>query len=129
MFHPEDLEGKPISLADLPLSQGSGDRGPPHATFRITGLDGVKRTIAATSFPLFARVGELPGAVAMFWERGRMRAADLDGWVRRGCRGRSPGRRTVRYGGNTSCVEVRVDEDNVHRARRRVGDAGARRRA
>jgi phosphoribosyl 1,2-cyclic phosphodiesterase len=32
-----------------------------------------------------------------------------------GCRGSlaSPGRRTVRYGGNTSCVEVRVDDDNV----------------
>ena len=39
-----------------------------------------------------------------------------------GCRGSlaSPGRRTVRYGGNTSCVEVRVDDDH-----RLVLDAGS----
>jgi phosphoribosyl 1,2-cyclic phosphodiesterase len=32
-----------------------------------------------------------------------------------GCRGSlpTPGASTVRYGGNTSCVEVRLDDDSV----------------
>jgi hypothetical protein len=68
MFHPEDLEGNPISLDDLPLVEVIRGRKPAHAAFRITGLDGVKREIAATSFPLFARADELAGAVAVFWE-------------------------------------------------------------
>ena len=68
MFGPEALDGTPITVADLPLSQTLVDQTPAHAMFRITGLDGVKRTIAATTFPLFAKVGFLSGAVAIFWE-------------------------------------------------------------
>jgi len=68
MFHPEDLDGNPISLDDLPLVEVIRERRPAHASFRITGLDGVKREIAATSFPLFARTDELAGAVTVFWE-------------------------------------------------------------
>jgi len=68
MFHPEDLDGNAISLDDLPLVEVIRKRRPAHAEFRITGLDGVKRSIAATSFPLFARPDELAGALAVFWE-------------------------------------------------------------
>jgi PAS domain-containing protein len=69
MFRPEDLEGNPITLDDLPLVNTMRDRRPEHARFRITSLDGVKRTIEATSFPLFASSSELAGAVSVFWER------------------------------------------------------------
>jgi PAS domain-containing protein len=68
MFHPEDLEGNAITVNDLPLVHTMRYRRPEHARFRITGLDGVKRTIEATSFPLFASTEELAGAVSVFWE-------------------------------------------------------------
>ena len=109
MFHPEDLEGNAISLDDLPLGEVIRDRRPAHAAFFITGLDGVRRSIAATSFPLFAQARRARRGGGGLLGGGRVRARI---W---GCRGSlaSPGRRTVRYGGNTSCVEVRVDDDNV----------------
>ena len=68
MFQPEDLDGNPITLDDLPLVETMRVRRPEHARFRITSLDGVKRTIQATSFPLFAHVDDLAGAVSVFWE-------------------------------------------------------------
>ena len=48
-----------------------------------------------------------------------------------GCRGSvaAPGADTVRYGGNTSCVEVRLESGHVARARRGHRHAAARRRA
>ena len=68
MFQPEDLDGNPITVDDLPLVDTMRERRPEHARFRITGLDGVKRTIEATTFPLFAHVDDLAGAVSVFWE-------------------------------------------------------------
>ncbi len=68
MFSPEDMEGNPITVAALPLGRTLRDRVPAHASFRITGLDGVKHTLHATSVPLFAKVDDLAGALAVFWE-------------------------------------------------------------
>jgi PAS domain-containing protein len=70
MFRPEDLEGNPITVMDLPVVQTLSDGRPAHTSFRITGLDGVKRTLSVTSFPLFANRQKLDGAVAVFWEDG-----------------------------------------------------------
>jgi PAS domain-containing protein len=69
MFRPEDLDGNPITVNDLPLAETLTQRRPAHARFRITALDGVKRTIEATSFPLFARVDDLAGTLSVFWEQ------------------------------------------------------------
>lgn len=52
----------------MPIGMALRKQEPAHRTFRITGLDGVKRTIAVTAFPLFARAAESVGAVAIFWE-------------------------------------------------------------
>jgi len=68
MFQPEDLDGNRITVNDLPLAETLKQRRPAHARFRITGLDGVKRTIEATSFPLFAHVDDLAGTLSVFWE-------------------------------------------------------------
>jgi PAS domain-containing protein len=66
---PEDPQtGEPLNAKDIPLSRALAEQEPAHGTFRITGVDGVKRTIAATAFPLFARTDEFVGAVAIFWE-------------------------------------------------------------
>ncbi len=68
MFRPEDFEGRRISLEDLPLLEGMRDRKPAHTSFRITALDGVRRDIAVTSFPLFSRPDEFAGVLSVFWE-------------------------------------------------------------
>ena len=68
MFQLEDLDGNRITVNELPLAKTLTERRPAHARFRITALDGVKRTIEATSFPLFAHVDDLAGTLSVFWE-------------------------------------------------------------
>ena len=67
-WSPEDLSGNPLDLEDLPLAATMISRTANHNRFRITGLDGVKRTLSATAIPLFRREGELDGAVGIFWQ-------------------------------------------------------------
>ena len=68
LFEVEDLDGHPIELADMPAGISFRDRRPDHGTIRIRGLDGVRRTIAVTAFPLFAHTAEFVGVVAVFWQ-------------------------------------------------------------
>lgn len=69
-FYPEDPDsGEKVSGEELPLSQALAGRRPAHRALMITGLDGVRRNIAITAFPLFARTDEFVGAVAIFWEQ------------------------------------------------------------
>jgi PAS domain-containing protein len=68
-FKPHDLEsGEELPLESLPLAQALAERRPAHRTMAITGRDGVRRTIAVTAFPLWARSDEFVGAAAIFWE-------------------------------------------------------------
>ena len=43
-------------------------RHPAHARFWIQGLDGVRRKVENTAFPLVGQTGQVLGAVAIFWE-------------------------------------------------------------
>jgi PAS domain-containing protein len=70
LYGPEDLDGRPLPSEGMPLAMALNERRPAHRRFRVTGLDGVKRTIEVTAFPLFARADEFVGAVAIFWEDG-----------------------------------------------------------
>lgn len=66
---PEDPQtGERMDPKDIPLARALADREPTHGAVRITGLDGVKRDLAVTAFPLFARTEDFVGAVAIFWE-------------------------------------------------------------
>jgi len=56
------LEARPAAIALL-------ERRPAHHSFRIVGLDGNRRAISATAFPLLASADELVGVVSIFWER------------------------------------------------------------
>jgi PAS domain-containing protein len=68
-FKPHDLEsGEELPLESLPLAVALAERRPAHRTMSITGRDGVRRTIAVTGFPLWARTDEFVGAAAIFWE-------------------------------------------------------------
>ena len=69
-FQPEDLDGNPIPVSELPSALAIERQVPSHREVRIVGLDGVKRELSVTAFPLFARGGEFVGAVTVFWELG-----------------------------------------------------------
>ncbi len=70
LFKPEDdASGGELDPEDRPLSQALSKQRPAHKEIAITGMDGVRRSIAVTAFPLFARTNEFVGAVAIFWER------------------------------------------------------------
>src|SRR3990170_6364849 len=59
MFYPEDREsGAKLSPEDLPLAVALSKQRPAHRSMVITGRDEVRRTIAVTAFPLFARTDE-----------------------------------------------------------------------
>jgi hypothetical protein len=61
---------------------------------------------------LFAHEDECLGAIAIFWETYRGASAECIAHL--GCQARShTGPETIRYGGNTSCVEVRGDHGEV----------------
>jgi PAS domain-containing protein len=71
LFYPEDpATGEKLPPERLPLSIALAEHRPAHATMVITGGDEVRRTIAVTAFPLFARTDEFVGALAIFWEEG-----------------------------------------------------------
>ncbi len=68
LFHPETLDGTPMALNELPPGTALLERRPCHDVFRITGLDGRKRVVSVTSFPLFAQADEFVGMFSLFWE-------------------------------------------------------------
>jgi len=67
-FTPTDAAGAPIATEDLPLARTIADRQPAHGQFWIRGLDGERREIAVTAFPLIGQAGTDLGSVAIFWE-------------------------------------------------------------
>lgn len=69
LFHPETLEGAPMALAEMAAGIALLERRPAHGVLRITALDGRKRAVAVTGFPLFAHADEFVGMVAIFWEQ------------------------------------------------------------
>src|SRR5688572_28263468 len=69
VFDVHDLDGSPLPLEEMPGGIALLERRPAHRSLRITGLDGERREIAVTAFPLLARPDELVCVVAIFWER------------------------------------------------------------
>ena len=88
---------------------------PAHATFEIRAADGAMQAIEASAFPILTAHGS-QGAIAVFWpteaderERAGMR---VKLWGTRGSVP-SPGPETIRYGGNTSCVQVTLSDGTL----------------
>jgi PAS domain-containing protein len=63
----EGLDGTPLPLEQLPGGIALLERRPAHRNLAITGLDGVRREISATAFPLLSSATELVGMMAIFW--------------------------------------------------------------
>jgi PAS domain-containing protein len=66
-FAPERKDGTPIPMHELPGGVALVERRPHHLDICYTGIDGVRREVAITAFPLVGREQELFGAVAIFW--------------------------------------------------------------
>ena len=67
-FEPSDDEGNPLPPEMLPLRVSLAEHRPAHGVLWIRGLDGVRRRVEATAFPLIGYAGRHVGAVAIFWE-------------------------------------------------------------
>ena len=63
----ENLDGSPLPLERLPGGIALLERRPAHRNLAITGLDGVRREISATAFPLLSSATDLVGMMAIFW--------------------------------------------------------------
>jgi PAS domain-containing protein len=69
LWAPTDVEGTPLPFERLPIIVALRERRPMHGWLRIVGLDGVRRPIEATAFPLESPDGAVEGAAALFWEQ------------------------------------------------------------
>ena len=68
-YQPRDSEGHPVPLESLALGVTMLKREPAHEVITILGADGMDRRIEVAAFPLFARMEDFAGAIALFWER------------------------------------------------------------
>lgn len=68
LFKLETLEGDPLPPEQMPAAIALLERRPAHGRLRITGLDGVKRTLSVTGIPLFASRVDCVGMLALFWQ-------------------------------------------------------------
>ena len=68
IFAVRDAAGTPLDIDELPLVRALRANRPAHAQFDITGLDGRRRSLEVSAFPLEAQGQRHLGAVALFWE-------------------------------------------------------------
>jgi PAS domain-containing protein len=69
MFTPTDDSGRPIPADSLALAIAFAEQRAAQQTLWITGLDGRRRRLAVTAFPLIGQHDRMLGAVAVFWEQ------------------------------------------------------------
>jgi PAS domain-containing protein len=68
MFTPIDEQGRPIPPEELPLVIALTMRRPASKRLYIHGLNGTRRHIHSTAFPVVGLQGEFLGGVSLFWE-------------------------------------------------------------
>ena len=68
MFTPIDEQGLPIPADDLPLMIALATRRPASRRFYIHGMNGTRRHVHSTAFPVVGLQGEFLGGVSLFWE-------------------------------------------------------------
>jgi PAS domain S-box-containing protein len=67
-FKPVDRTGAPVPLQELPLATAFRTGLPSRSGFWIETADGRRPYIEVVGIPLFARIGDLVGGLAIFWE-------------------------------------------------------------
>lgn len=68
IFTPMDEDGRILAVDELPIIIALREHHPATRRFAIIGLDGMRRLIDVTAFPLDGIADRHLGAVAMFWE-------------------------------------------------------------
>lgn len=68
LFKPTDEAGNPLAPEALPLVIALTQHFPAHRDMWIEGLDGVRRMIEVTAFPINGQAERYLGALAIFWE-------------------------------------------------------------
>jgi PAS domain-containing protein len=68
VFSQAEEDGSPVPRESLPLVIALTKRRAAHKRLVIRGLDGVRRRIEATAFPIEGQGGRHLGAVAILWE-------------------------------------------------------------
>jgi PAS domain-containing protein len=68
VFTPTDEHGTPIPPDGLPLAIAVQQHRPAHGDMWIRGLDGERRRLTVTAFPLKGQWGDHLGSAAIFWE-------------------------------------------------------------
>jgi PAS domain-containing protein len=63
-----DNEGNPVPAENRPITHVLERREPTHQSFWLRGMDGVRRHIDITAFPLIGQADRYLGVVAIFWE-------------------------------------------------------------
>jgi PAS domain-containing protein len=67
-YSPQEADGTPIPLEELPVGVALTERRPAHRTVHFTRPDNVGYVAEVTAFPLMGREEELFGAVRIFWD-------------------------------------------------------------
>jgi PAS domain-containing protein len=67
-FRPTDVDGSPIKREDHPMIVALRRQQPSHRRFLYQGLDGTRRLVEGTAFPLLGQCNRHLGAVGFFWE-------------------------------------------------------------
>jgi PAS domain-containing protein len=62
-------DGTPVRRRDTAAGIAFFQRRPAHRTVMATALDGVRRLVDNTAYPLFGANQEMHGVVSVFWER------------------------------------------------------------
>lgn len=68
VFKPRDEHDAPLPLEHQPLVIALRRHAPAYRRVRITGLDGVVRSLEVVAFPLQGQGNRMLGAAALFWE-------------------------------------------------------------
>jgi PAS domain-containing protein len=68
LFEPRTLDEEPLRPEQTPGGIALRERRPAHGSFAMRGLDGHKRDITVTAFPLLSHPDEIVGVMAIFWE-------------------------------------------------------------
>jgi PAS domain S-box-containing protein len=68
LWSPTDGDGRALAPQELPLTVAATEGRPSHGEFWIKSLDGHRRHVQTTAFPLLRAPCDVVGAVAIFWE-------------------------------------------------------------
>jgi PAS domain-containing protein len=68
LWNPTDDTGCPMAPDRVPLMIAVAERRPAHCGMWLRGLDGARRHVEATAFPLVRSDDRVLGAVVIFWE-------------------------------------------------------------